>query len=253
MFFQLRRNVAWRERVSGGNRCNFNDLRSTGRRRRFALAEIWPLLARLRPGGRGRPACGTANAYGLDCALAERAVASPRRYGLHATLKAPMRLREGRTAEELVGALKAFASRRRPASAPVRLQVTRFARYLALTPQAPLADLDWLAQECETAFDTFRAPLDEADTARRVRPSMSAVQRDFVETFGYPFVLSEFRFHITLAGPLGEEELARVQQALAPAVAPFCAAPLDVREIVLLGDPGGDAPFRTIARLPLGG
>lgn len=192
------------------------------------------------------------NAYGLDTTLAERAVASPRRYGLHATLKAPMRLREGRTAEELVETLRTFASRRRPFRAgPLRL--TRFTRYLALTPLPPLADLDWLAQECETAFDKFRAPLDEAETARRMSPHMNEAQRAFTAAFGYPFVLSEFCFHITLAGPLDEEELEPVAEALAPAVAPLCAEPLEVREIVLLGDPGHGAPFRPIARLPLGG
>lgn len=192
------------------------------------------------------------NACGLDASLAERAIASPRRYGLHGTLKAPMRLSDGRTAEELVEALRAFAFRRRPFRAGP-LQLTRFARYLALTPQAPLADLDWLAQECETAFNTFRAPLDEAETARRMKPYMSETQRGFVAAFGYPYILSEFRFHITLAGPLDEENLSRVQQALAPAVAHLCSDPFEVRDIILFGDPGDGAPFRLIARFPLGG
>jgi hypothetical protein len=190
--------------------------------------------------------------YGLDATLAERAVASPRRYGLHATLKAPMRLKEESTAEALATALEAFAARRRRFWAgPPRL--IRFERYLALVPQAPAADLDWLAQECETAFDGFRAPLDEHELARRMWPSMSAQQRELVTSFGYPFVLSHFIFHITLAGPLTDPELAQVEEALTPAVAPFCAEPLEIKEIVLLGDPGDGARFRMIRRFPLGG
>jgi hypothetical protein len=190
--------------------------------------------------------------YGLDAALAERAVASPRRYGLHATLKAPMRLKEGRKAEALATALEAFAARRRRFLAgPPRL--TRFGRYLALIPQAPTADLDWLAQECETAFDSFRAPLDESELTRRTRASMSAQQRELVASFGYPFVLSHFVFHITLAGPLADAELAQVEEALEPAVAQFCAEPLAIEEIVLSGDPGEGGRFRMIGRFPLGG
>ena len=190
--------------------------------------------------------------FGLDAALAERAVASPRRYDLHATLKAPMRLKEASEAGALAAALERFAARRRRFWAgPPRL--TRFNRYLALVPATPTADLEWLAQECETAFDRFRAPLDEHELARRTNPLMSARQRDLVASFGYPFVLSHFVFHITLAGPLADAELTQVEAALAPALAQVCAEPLAIEEIALFGDPGGDGCFKTIRRFPLGG
>lgn len=187
---------------------------------------------------------------GLDASLAGRATESPRRYGLHGTLKAPMRLAPGRTAESLVAALEGFAARRRRFRAgPFRL--ARLARYLALVPQEPTADLDWLAQQCETVFDRFRAPLDDAEAARRFAPGLSARRRGHVRDFGYPFVLSDFLFHITLAGPLENPELSRVETALRPVVAPFCEEPLAIDAIALLGDPGGGAPFRMIARFPL--
>jgi hypothetical protein len=199
----------------------------------------------------GAPGSGR-EAFGLAAALAERAVASPQRYGLHATLKAPMKLKEADKAEALAAALGAFAARRRRFLAgPLRL--TRFGRCLALVPQAPVADLDWLAQECETTFDSFRAPLDESELARRAQPGMSARQRELVASFGYPFVLSHFVFHITLAGPLEPAELALVEKALEPAVAPFCAGPMAVEEIALFGDPGEGGRFRMIGRFPLRG
>jgi hypothetical protein len=62
-----------------------------------------------------------------------------------------------------------------------------------------------------------------------------------------------FQFHLTLSGALAPAPLTATLAALVPAVAPFCAAPLAVREVCLFGDPGGGAPFRLIGRAPLGG
>ncbi|MDX2266124.1 MAG: DUF1045 domain-containing protein [Hyphomicrobiales bacterium] len=187
--------------------------------------------------------------FGLPYALSQRAVASPRRYCLHATMKAPFRLAPGRDESELRAAMAAFASRRRRfAAGPLKLHA--YGDYLTLLPETPLADLDWLAAECVVAFDAFRAPLNDADRARRPR-DLPAHQAALLGQFGYPYVLSEFRFHVTLAGPLPTAELSEVRDALAPAVAPFCAGPLAIEELCLFGDPGGDGPFRLIERFPL--
>ncbi len=109
---------------------------------------------------------GARECYGLAPDFVERAVASPRRYALHATLKAPFRLREGVSLEAVRSELAAFAGkRRRCRTGPLRL--IRFSRYLALTAQPPAADLDWLAAECVTHFDRFRSPLSQEDRDRR--------------------------------------------------------------------------------------
>ncbi|NJM34592.1 MAG: hypothetical protein HC850_07635 [Rhodomicrobium sp.] len=69
---------------------------------------------------------GERSSYGLDADLAERAAASPRRYGLHATIKAPFRLAEGTREDELADALDAFgACRRRIRSAPCASTASR--------------------------------------------------------------------------------------------------------------------------------
>src|SRR5262245_16149341 len=70
----------------------------------------------------------------VDGVTAERwqhLAASPRIYGFHATLKPPFRLADGRTREELVGALEAFAATRTPVDASP-LRVSRVSNFIAM-------------------------------------------------------------------------------------------------------------------------
>src|SRR5262249_11713231 len=147
--------------------------------------------------------------FGLAPSLAARAVKSPARYRLHATLKAPLRLREGMNAEDLQKALDSFcAARRGPSGGTLALAI--FQNYLGLVLPARTADIDWLAAECVTHFDRFRAPLDGTDRDRRAEALFSPLEQAYFESFGYPYVLSAFRFHISLAGPLTPTELNEV-------------------------------------------
>jgi hypothetical protein len=188
---------------------------------------------------------------GLDDGLVERATHSPRRYGLHATIKAPFRLAPGATEAEFAEALAIFCGKRRQVrGGPLRLH--RFARFLALVPSSRRADIEWLEAECVTHFDRFRAPLSEADRARRAG-AMSPLEATQFEQFGYPHILSRFFFHVTLAGPLDEAELSEVEAALAPAVTPFTADDFVMKDLCLFGDPGGGRAFRIVGRFPFGG
>lgn len=186
---------------------------------------------------------------GLSPDLAENAAASPRRYGLHATMKAPFRLASVVDTASLGESLAAFcARRRRVRTGPLRL--TRFSRFLALMPQSPRVELEWLADECTTHFDHFRAPLSEADRARR-STNLTRLESAQFEEFGYPYIFSSFMFHITLAGPLDDADLTRVEAALAPAVVPFTQNDFAVDELCLFGDPGGGEPFKILGRYPM--
>ncbi len=191
---------------------------------------------------------GQRDAFGLDADLLERATRSPRRYGLHATIKAPFRLAEMEDEAALSKALAAFCARRRRAcSGPLRLH--RFTRFLALVPGSERTDIEWLADECVTHFDRFRAPLSEADRTRRAGSLSPLAQQQF-EQFGYPYIFSRFFFHVTLAGPLEEEDLGRVEAALAPAVVPFTQDAFQMEDLCLFGDPGGGGLFKIVRRYP---
>ena len=109
------------------------------------------------------------------------------------------------------------------------------------------ADIDWLAAECVTRFDAFRAPGGRSG----VPPDgeLSAREEAFVEEFGYPYVLSAFQFHVTLAGPLGEAELNEVAAALQPHLAPFLTGAAAIDGLTLLGETG-DGLFEIVSRHP---
>ena len=86
-----------------------------------------PETAAESPPGDGAPA---------DPAWLAAATAEPRHYGLHATLKPPFRLAEGRTREALVEALASFAARTAPVAGPA-LALRRLGRFLAITGMGP--------------------------------------------------------------------------------------------------------------------
>lgn len=189
------------------------------------------------------------DASGLGAQLIEQATRSPRRYGLHATIKAPFRLKCGINEAGLSSAAAEFCSkRRRLRTGPLKLH--RFTRYLALVPASGRAELEWLADECVTYFDRFRAPLNDADRTRR-SGSLSSLEENYFEQFGYPHIFSLFFFHITLAGPLPEDDLEDVEKALAPAVEQLTADRFILQDLCVFGDPGNGSPFDVISRHPL--
>ena len=175
--------------------------------------------------------------------------ASPARYGLHGTLKAPFRLPPQQSQQHLEKRLAAFARAQKPFDVG-RLQVGVIDGFLALCPQTPCPALQHLAIACVVAFDDYRAALTDQDRARRSLGALSAHQRMLLEDWGYPYVFSEFRFHITLTSRLSETDRADVQPALKAALAPILAEPFRVDALTLFGDPGAGAPFRVLARYP---
>ncbi len=225
--------------------------------RRYAIFWLPPADSALAAFGRKwfgicpeRGEVGAAATFGLPEALAAEATQRPRRYTLHGTIVAPFRTAEGVTAYTLADELRAFCALRTARRAgPLRF--TRLSRHLALIPQGGTARLDWLAAEAVTQFNAFRAPTTEDDLARYPAEQHSERQRQFVREFGYPYVLSDFIFHVTLAGPLAPEPLDQVQAALAPHLEPLTGEPLEIGSLCLLGETHQAAPFRLLERCAL--
>ena len=166
----------------------------------------------------------------------EEITATPRKYGLHATIKPPFRLAEGSSPETLEADLAALCA----GLAPVRLEGLELAGlggFLALVPRGPVAALEALAARAVTGLDRHRAPLTQAETnRRRDGKRLSAVQEALLRDWGYPYVLSEFRCHITLTGRLTRAEAGAVQAALAPHLAPLLPAPCVIDSLCRMGE-----------------
>jgi uncharacterized protein DUF1045 len=188
---------------------------------------------------------------GLSAAFTRLPTAVARYSGLHAVFKQPFALKTDIAAEALKTRLVSFAQRRKPvATGPLTL--SRAGRFLVLRPVRPAPALDWLAAQCVTTFDSFAAPMSDADREERGAPHHNDYQRLLLESYGDTNVLNEYRFHITLTGPLDNGHLERVAQALWPVIEDICAEGVTVDALSLFGDPGGRTPLRLIGRHRLG-
>lgn len=176
--------------------------------------------------------------------------ADPRKYGFHATLKAPFALAPGRSETEL---LKSFADFAAPATPKIPLVVSSISSFIAVIPAAPSAELSDLAQSCVEAFDGFRAPLTDHDRARRRPDRLSPRQLGYLDRWGYPYVADEFRFHMTLTGSLPRERHEAIVPLLRQLFAPVTAMPRPIDRIALFYQADAAARFRIIAERELTG
>jgi putative phosphonate metabolism protein len=177
---------------------------------------------------------------------------APRPYGFHATLKAPFALREGASRKVLLNALARFGQERRPIPLPP-LEVRRLDDFLVLVPERREARLNELAADCEREFEAFRAPLAPAELDRRRRRGLSPRQDRYLEEWGYPYVLAEYRFHLTLTGSLEEAPPHHMAALVAAARNALPRAPLRLDAVALFEQPEPTAPFRLVRRFLLRG
>lgn len=175
---------------------------------------------------------------------------TPRKYGFHGTLKPPFRLASGAGEDTLMSAVADLASRTAPATLD-KLRLTTLGKFLALTPKGDTTALQTVAEVCVTHLDTFRAPATEADLARRRQAGLTPRQDALLVQWGYPYVLEEFRFHLTLSGRLTSEDTAKWHETAATLL-PVLPEPFVVDEIALCGE-RPDGCFEVIDRYPLTG
>lgn len=188
---------------------------------------------------------------GLSGTSFAKLAVTPGRYtGLHALFRAPFAPRDGIGPDAIKTRLTSFAARRKPvATGPLTL--SRAGRFLVLRPVEATPSLDWLAAQCVATFDDFAAPPSDTERGDYAGPKLSDYQRLLLESFGDPYVLSEYRFSITLTGPLDAAHLERVAQALWPVLEEICASGVTVDGLSLFGDGGGRAPMRLVGRYRL--
>jgi hypothetical protein len=106
--------------------------------------------------------------------------------------------------------------------------------FLALTPMGCEAALLELGAAVVEGTNDLRAPLTEAEIARRRPESLSPRQRNLLDSWGYPYVMEEFRFHLTLTDRLPEPGPA--MDALTRHFAPVLPRPFLVEDLCLFGE-----------------
>lgn len=187
---------------------------------------------------------------GLPAPLADLTRA-PRKYGFHGTIRAPFRLAADVRPADVTAACDDLARR----CAPVRLDglhLHRIGGFLALVPSGDDTDLMALGADVVSHLDPLRAPLTAADIARRRPDRLTPRQCQLLDLWGYPYVMEEFRFHLTLTDDLPPAQADAVAAVLTPWLAPVLPRPFDVADLCLFGE-DAQGRFHLLSRHALTG
>lgn len=183
---------------------------------------------------------------GMDLAAL---TAEPRKYGFHGTIKPPFRLAPGQDLAALQGAMTDLAASLAPVQMP-GLDFLQIDGFLALVPQGDTGALGALAAQVVTRLEPFRAALTEAEIARRRPERLSPRQRELLALYGYPHVLEQFQFHLTLSGRLDPGQQATLRPLAEAHFTPHLPQPFRLQELCLFGE-AQDGRFHLIHRYPL--
>ncbi|MEN3794079.1 DUF1045 domain-containing protein [Fulvimarina sp. MAC3] len=175
--------------------------------------------------------------------LPDEQIASARRYGFHATIRAPFRPIEGVSIDMADGRL-ADLCRTCPPAVITRLTLARLGSFLALVPDRPEPSLETLQRSVLEGFEPIRRPLEPDERARRRPERLSEVERRFLDEWGYPYVLDAFRFHLTLTDALDDAALDKAELLARSHFAQFIDRPLTIDRLALFVEPDAGAAFR---------
>ena len=121
-----------------------------------------------------------------------------------------------------------------------------------MVPDRTYQPLQDFAAEIVDYFDRFRAPLSETDIARRRPQMLTESQRQNLSLWGYPHVMDDFRFHMTLTGRIGESEQPAMREVLSARFSEFTDRPLSISGLALFIEETRGAPFTVYSWRPLG-
>jgi hypothetical protein len=170
----------------------------------------------------------------------------PRRYGWHGTLVAPLRCA---SLADVLAAAQAWARTVKPFDFDV--QAVEMGRFVALRAAHPADDatLRELAASALRALAPLRTRASKEENARRIRPGMSARQIALLHEWDYPYVLEEFRFHMTLSDSLDDgserERIVACWNERIPGLGPM---PFHAAAVFVEAQPG--MPFALRERAP---
>lgn len=173
----------------------------------------------------------------------------PRKYGFHGTIKPPFRLAGRVGLPDLCNAAKQLAANLRVARMP-GLRLADLHGFMALVPEGDTTALQTLAADVVRGLDHFRAPLTEAEIARRRPETLTPRQRELLSLYGYPHVMEEFQFHLTLSGKLNSADAPAQHRAAAQHFAGLLPQPFAVQDLCLFGE-ALDGRFHLLHRYPL--
>ena len=186
--------------------------------------------------------------HGLSADI-EPMTRTPRKYGFHGTVKPPFFLAQGQDISSLTRAVGMLCADLAPVEM-TGLQLSRLGRFLALTPTGDTSGLAALAARTVKDLDAFRAPPSAAELERRRKARLSDRQEQNLLAWGYPYVMEDFRFHLTLTGRLENPDAEHLMECLEPALVNTLPRPFIIDDLALVGEDDAGM-FHEIKRFPL--
>lgn len=159
----------------------------------------------------------------------------PRRYGFHGTIRAPFRPKKDVGQDEIAARLSNLAAQQPPVICE-GVTLENLHGFLALTPQGDTSALLDLAARVVEGTNDLRAPLTEAEIVRRRPETLTPRQKEYLARWGYPFVMDDFRFHLTLTDRLPDGQAAAVATVLKAHFAPVLPRPFVIEDLCLFGE-----------------
>jgi len=185
---------------------------------------------------------------GLSVAQILDVIRPAARYGFHGTLKPPFELISTDQQDDLINDLETFVSTEKPFSLPP-LKLKQIGHFLALTPVGDTSNLNHLATRIVRFFDSYRRPETEAKMNQRRRSGLTSLQELYLTTWGYPYVMDEFKFHLTLTGPLKDKYSQRIiLKELSKRVSQLSLEEIRINNICLFIQDGKNEPFNLHSR-----
>lgn len=179
----------------------------------------------------------------------------PRRYGWHATLKAPFRLKKDLSVETLLAELQQLSHELTVFELPL-LEVKRLKNFLALAPlenQRGIEKIAAAAQQCVEHLSPCAESLTASEIAYRNESRLSEREQVLLQQWGYPYVKELYQFHFTLSDGLDTSSALEIHELTLAAKAWFdFAQPLRFDRIALFVEEskGQDFKFLTDFVIP---
>ena len=188
---------------------------------------------------------------GITAKRLESLTASPRYYGFHGTLKAPFHLASHATLDGMLNAARLTAQRIKAVTIPP-LEIAIIGKFLALTPKKSSPALEVMASGFVRSLDAYRQRKTAKELAQYRQSKLTVHQEQMLEHWGYPYVLEEFRFHLTVTDRIDDQaEREETRDKLEEVCADFLGKRTTIASVAICTQPAIDTYMRVVEHIPL--
>ena len=185
----------------------------------------------------------------LTCDIKE-ITSTPSKYGLHGTLKPPFSLAPNRSVDELCSSIFKIAKSVKKFEIP-SIDLTILGGFIAIVPTVKSNTMHSLAKKCVKDLDGFRVTESIENLKKRRAVGLTSSEENNLLKWGYPYVLDDFRFHLTLTSKLLPDVSSNVFSVLSSELQTVLTAPLLIGKISLVGEHNMHGKFEVIEEFSL--